>query len=238
MKIKKSQVGVVFSLVVGFFLVYAATHNIQVYVPTSNSNPNNETVIVLDAGHGGMDGGCTSVDGVDEKNINLSILLSVRDMCQAFGYNVVVTRDTDISIFDSGVTGVRNQKLSDMNNRVKIFNKYENAVAISIHQNQFTQPQYSGAQMFYSSSNPLNEKLAGVMQGQFVSLLQPENKRETKPTGKDLMLIANTKCPSLMVECGFLSNPQEAALLETKEYQSKVAFTIFTGINKFISENM
>ncbi len=238
MKIKKSHVGVVFSLIIGYFLVYYATHNIQVYVPASTTNPNNDIVVVLDAGHGGMDGGCTSVNGVDEKNINLNILLSVRDMCQSFGYKVVVTRDTDISIHDSGVTGVRNQKLSDMNNRVKIFNKYENAIAISIHQNQFTQSQYSGAQMFYSSSNPLNEKLAGVMQGQFVSLLQPENKRETKPTGKDLMLIANTKCPSLMVECGFLSNPQEASLLETTEYQNKVAFTIFSGINKFISEKL
>lgn len=158
-------------------------------------------------------------------------------MCEAFGYKVVATRETDKSIHDSGVQGIRNQKMSDMDNRLEIFNRYENAVALSIHQNLYTKPQYSGAQMFYSTNNPLNEKLASIMQTQFVEYLQPENKRETKPVGKELYLCYFTKCPTLMIECGFLSNPEEAALLETDEYQSKVAFTIFTGLNKFISEN-
>ncbi len=183
-----------------------------------------------------MDGGCTSANGILEKDINLSILLKLRDMCEAFGYKVVVTRDSDRSIHDEGVTGVGNQKRSDMDNRLEIFNQYDNAIAISIHQNQYTQAKYSGAQMFYSETNPMNEKLARSMQTQFVSMLQPENKREIKPTGKELYLIYFAKCPSLMIECGFLSNPQEAALLESEEYQTKVAFTIFSGINSYINQ--
>jgi len=184
-----------------------------------------------------MDGGGVSVNGALEKDINLSILLKLRDMCDAFGYNVVVTRDTDKSIHDEGVSGVGNQKKSDMNNRLEIINNNPNTIALSIHQNLFTQSQYCGAQMFYSSTNPLNQKLAQAMQTEFVAKLQPENNREIKPVGKELFLVYFAECPSVMIECGFLSNPQEAALLESEEYQCKVAFTIFSGLNRFITEN-
>lgn len=238
MRFKKSLAGILFTLVIGYFVVYYATHNIEVYIPASTPNANSDIVIVLDAGHGGMDGGGTSVNGALEKDINLNILKKVRDMCETFGYNVVVTRDTDKSIHDDGVTGIRNQKESDMENRLAIFNKYENSICLSIHQNLFTQPQYSGAQMFYATSNPINQKLAQTFQNEFVIQLQPENNREIKEVGKELYLCYFTENPSIMIECGFLSNPQEAALLETDEYQSKVAFTIFSGLNKFLSENM
>jgi len=239
MKFRKRHVGILFTVVLGYFLVYYALHSVEIYIPASTPNADkNAIVIVIDAGHGGLDSGCVSVNGAEEKNINLSILLKVQDMCEAFGYTVVVTRDTDISIHDEGVTGTGNQKRSDMDNRLEIFNKYENAVAISIHQNQFTQSQYSGAQMFYSRNNPLNEKFARIMQDEFVTQLQPDNTRETKPCGKELFLCYYSNCPTLMIECGFLSNPDEAALLESEEYQSKVAFTIFGGLNKFIIENM
>ncbi len=237
MKIRKSYVGVVFTLVVGYFLVYYAMHSIDVYVPVSTPQANDNFVIVLDAGHGGMDGGGTSVNGALEKDINLSIVLKVRDMCESFGYKVVVTRDTDKSIHNDGVKGVRKQKLSDMDNRLAIFNKYDNSINLSIHQNLYTQPQYNGAQMFFAKSNPSNEKLANIMRSEFVAQIQPKNTRETKEVGKELYLCYFTKNPSLMIECGFLSNPEEAAKLETEEYQSQVAFTIFSGINKFLSSN-
>lgn len=238
MKFNKSHVALLFTLVVGFFVIYFATHNVDIYVPSSKDNVDNKVVIVLDAGHGGMDSGCVSVTGYEEKHINLAIMSKVRDLCRAMGYKVVTTRDTDISIYDDGVKGVGKQKKSDMDNRLKLFNKYDGAVCVSIHQNQFTQPQYHGAQMFYSGSNQLNEGFAAIMQKQFVSKLQPDNKRETKPTGKEIFLTNFTKNPSLMVECGFLSNEEEAKLLETPEYQSKVAFTIFCGIDEFVKENI
>lgn len=238
MKISKSSVGLVLTLVVGFFVVYYATHNVEIYVPTSQTDANADVIIILDPGHGGLDSGCLSVTGYEEKNINLAIGLKVRDMLTSMGYTVEMTRDKDKSLHDDGITGTRNQKNSDMDNRLAHFNKYDNAVCVCIHQNQFTQPQYWGAQMFYSGSNSLNETFAETMMNQFVTKLQPDNKRELKPTTTDIFLTHNTDNPSLMVECGFLSNPEEAALLETDEYQSKVAFTIFSGIDKFVCDNI
>lgn len=146
-----------------------------------------------------------------------------------------VTRDSDVSIHDKGVEGIANQKSSDMDNRLEIFNKNPNAICISIHQNQFTQPQYSGAQMFYSGTNSSNEALARSIQRRFVEFLQPDNTREIKQCGKELFLCYYSENPTVMVECGFLSNPEEAALLNTDDYQGKIAFTIFSAINDFVS---
>ncbi len=181
-----------------------------------------------------MDGGCSSADGVPEKGINLNILLSLRDMLRMSGYEVEVTRDSDRSIHDKGIEGIANQKSSDMDNRLALFNKYPDAVCISIHQNQFTDPKYSGAQMFYSDSNSRSELLAQSIQGKFVENLQPDNNREIKLCGKELFLCYYSENPTVMVECGFLSNPDEAELLKSEEYQGKVAFTIFCGINDFL----
>lgn len=158
-------------------------------------------------------------------------------MLRISGYEVEVTRDTDTSIHDSGIEGIANQKSSDMDNRLELFNKYDNAVCISIHQNQFTDPVYSGAQMFYSATDSNNEMLAKSLQKSF-QILQPENKREIKLCGKELFLCYYSENPTVMVECGFLSNPEEAALLNTEEYQEKVALTIFSGINSFIAESL
>ena len=180
-----------------------------------------------------MDGGCSTADGVPEKGINLSILLRLRDMLEISGYEVQVTRDTDISIHDKGIEGIANQKSSDMDNRLAIFNENDNAICISIHQNQFTDPKYSGAQMFYSDSHGSNEELARTLQGKFVEYLQPDNTREIKQCGKELFLCYFSENPTVMVECGFLSNPEEAALLKTEEYQQQVAFTVFSGIIVF-----
>ncbi|MEE0439636.1 MAG: N-acetylmuramoyl-L-alanine amidase [Ruminococcus sp.] len=190
----------------------------------------------MDAGHGGMDGGCSSVNGTPEKGINLNILLCLRNLLEMEGYTVAVTRDTDVSIHDAGVEGIANQKSSDMDNRLALFNEYEHAVCISIHQNQFTDASYSGAQMFYSDSNKENSILAQCMQDAFVAQLQPENTREIKLSGKELFLCYFSENPTVMVECGFLSNPEEAALLETEDYQQKVAFTIFCGLNQYFAQ--
>lgn len=206
-------------------------------VPASVTYEEQKPVIILDAGHGGMDGGCSTADGVPEKGINLNILLTLRDMLRVNGYEVIVTRDTDTSIHDKGIEGIANQKSSDMDNRLEIFNSNPNAICISIHQNQFTDPKYSGAQMFFSDSNSSNEALAKTLQSKFVEYLQPNNTREIKLCGKELFLCYYSENPTVMVECGFLSNPEEAELLKTEEYQQKVAFTIFSGINEFVCKN-
>lgn len=196
---------------------------------------NEPPVIILDAGHGGIDGGCTSAEGVPEKGINLSILLRLRDLLEINGYRVEVTRDSDRSIHDEGIQGIANQKSSDMDNRLAIFNSDSDAICVSIHQNQFTDPVYSGAQMFYASTNRRSEALAQSLQSRFKELLQPDNDREIKLCGKELFLCYYSNNPTVMAECGFLSNPEEAALLNTEEYQEKVALTLFAGINDYMS---
>lgn len=205
-------------------------------VPAAMTDYENETpIIVLDAGHGGFDGGCTSAEGIPEKGINLNILLKLRDMLEISGYKVHVTRDEDISIHDKGIEGLANQKSSDMDNRLEIFNSDPNAICISIHQNQFNDPKYSGAQMFYSGATSGSEDLARSLQKRFVDMIQPDNKREIKECGKELFLCYYSENPTVMVECGFLSNPDEAALLATDDYQSKVAFTIYSGICDYVN---
>ncbi len=216
----------------------AAWYSTKSLPPTLPASVSGETqkVVILDAGHGGMDGGCSSAAGDVEKHINLAILLDLRELLQASGYEVIVTRDTDTSIHDKGIEGIANQKSSDMDNRLAIFNSVEDAICISIHQNQFTDPKYSGAQMFYADTNTESAALAQSIQNQFVEFLQPDNAREIKLCGKELFLCYYSENPTVMVECGFLSNPDEAALLVTEEYQQKVAFTIYAALMQYQAE--
>ena len=123
-----------------------------------------------------------------------------------------------------------------MDNRLEIFNSEKNAVCISIHQNQFTDPVYKGAQMFYSDEQRGSERLSRALQNRFATLLQPDNDREIKECGKELFLCYYSKNPTVMAECGFLSNPEEAALLNTDEYQEKTALTIFAGLCDSLAE--
>lgn len=233
---KKIQNVACIALVAVFTLVFFFSGRLAVGVPASTSvgSSPDKKVIVLDAGHGGIDGGCVSVNGVAEKGINLAIVQTLRDSFEILGFDVVCTREDDRSIHDNGVEGIAKQKLSDMNNRLDIINRYDDALVLSVHQNQFVDSRYSGAQMFYAKESEEGRRLAECMKKQFVSLLQPDNERETKPVGKEMYLIHNAKSPALMVECGFVSNPEEAKLLESEEYQKKVAFTILTGAHEYL----
>jgi N-acetylmuramoyl-L-alanine amidase len=223
-------------IICGFVFMWGFSGKREVVMTVGNTSqirPDRQ-VIVIDAGHGGMDGGCVSVDGTAEKYINLAIASDCRDLFRALGFEPVCTRETDEAIYDEGTEGLSAQKLSDMENRLEIFSRYADGISLSIHQNQFTDSQYSGAQMFYQEGNAGGELLAQTLRGQFAALLQPDNTRETKPVTDELYLLKNTQCPAVMVECGFLSNPDEAALLESEDYQKKVAFTVATGVCEFI----
>ncbi len=189
--------------------------------------------IVIDPGHGGHDGGAVA-NGVVEKDINLAISLALRDMLTINGFKVVMTRSTDISIHDSDVKGAKKQKTSDLKNRLKIMEAQPNTIFISIHQNKFTNSKSWGTQVFYGPNNPESERLALIMQEEFKSLLQPENERGIKKAEKNLFLMFQAKCPAVLVECGFLSNTSDAALLRDPEYQRKVAFTVMCSVLKFL----
>ena len=171
--------------------------------------------------------------GTLEKDVNLSVVLTLREMFQMSGFEVVLTRDKDISIYDDGVVGIRNQKLNDMDNRLKIIQSYPDSIFLCVHQNNYTDPQYFGGQMFYNTNHPDNRTLAQIMQNRFAQL-QPGNDREIKLSGEELFLLKTNKNPSLMIECGFLSNPEEEQKLATWEYQQKVAFTIYSGVMEYL----
>lgn len=192
-------------------------------------------IIVLDPGHGGADGGGVGINGVCEKDINLNIAKYLGTMLSFSGYEVVYTRSEDISIYDEGITGLRNQKVSDMENRLEIIEKYPDSIFFSIHQNQYTDSAYFGGQMFYTTNNSGNFRLATIMQEKFAEL-QPGNDRDVKLIDNGLYLFKNTKQPALLIECGFLSNANDAKNLNTPEYQKQVAFTIYRGLTEYLTE--
>lgn len=191
--------------------------------------------VVIDAGHGGIDGGTQSASGVLEKDINLKIALMLRDILNSFGIKTVMTRETDISIHNEGVEGIRNQKVSDISNRLDIIESTPDALFVSIHQNYFTQEKYSGAQVFYSGNNPESQNLALAVRSSIILNHQKGNTREIKKSGKEIYLLRHTTVPAIMLECGFLSNEHEAKLLETEEYQRQIAFFTALGIIYYIN---
>ncbi len=197
--------------------------------------PDNGITVIIDPGHGGMDGGAVGYDKKTvEKDINLLIALKLREFLIVGGYNVVMTREDDRLIFDEGINTIKKQKTSDIRNRLKIINEHPEALFISIHQNNFTQAKYNGAQVFYGRKNTDSQILAQAIQSSFHTMLQPDNAREVKKTGKEIYLLYHSEIPSVMVECGFLSNPEECESLKIDEYQNQVAFVIYAGLSQYI----
>lgn len=199
----------------------------------------NKKTIVLDAGHGGEDGGAIGFNDIIEKDINLSISLKLRTLLKSYGYNVIMTREKDESIYDKSSKTLREKKRSDLNNRIKIIknNEGKNAIFVSIHQNKFPNKKYFGTQIFYSDNNEKSQNLATSIRKSVVGLIQPNNSREIKPSNKKIFLLENSTIPSVIVECGFLSNEEEARKLATDEYQNKVAFSIYCGIMNYFLNN-
>ena len=183
--------------------------------------------LLIDAGHGGFDGGAVASDGTLEKHVNLDISLCLRDMLVICGFPVMMTRTDDAALSDSESDTIRHKKVSDMRNRLSLYNGAE--MVISIHQNHFQSPKYCGAQVFYSINNPAGAQLAESIQSSIVDGLQPQNKRKIKPATDGVYLMRHTTVPSVLVECGFLSNPEELSNLKTTEYRQQMAWAVMLG---------
>ncbi|MDR1753652.1 MAG: N-acetylmuramoyl-L-alanine amidase [Eubacterium sp.] len=231
---KRIKLPLILTFFACFLLVFFASVRNSDDIPV-NANENKLKTIVLDAGHGGEDPGCVGLNGELEKEINLKIVKNLEEILLFSGFNVVLTRNEDISIHDNGITGLRNQKVSDMQNRKKIVDSYPDSIFLSIHQNQFTSPQIFGAQMFYSENSEDNLKLAQTLQKNFRDLDQ-DNNREVKIIDNGLYLFKNSVQPSVLIECGFLSNPKDVANLGNNEYQKMVSFTIYKSLLEYIEE--
>ena len=191
--------------------------------------------VLIDPGHGGTDGGAVAEDGTLEKHINLAIGCFLRDMLRVGGVSVVMTRDTDVGLEDSDAVSIREKKVSDMHNRLQLYNSSQ--MVISIHQNHFSVPKYHGAQVFYSGNHPHGASLASAIRSAVIEHLQPGNTRESKQADNGIYLLHHTEVPAVLVECGFLSNPDERSRLNDPAYQQKMAWTIMLGYWNYIQEN-
>lgn len=192
--------------------------------------------IIIDAGHGGMDGGTVAADGTNEKDINLAIALKLEAVLKAAGVNTIMVRTQDVSVHDSGASTVRQVKVSDIHNRMKLFESTPNAILVSIHQNHYSGSSIHGAQVFYSKNTDTSEALANFIQKRIAVDLQKDNERKVKPSGTSIYLLYHAKATAVMVECGFLSNPQDNQNLKDDSYQNRMAFCIAGGILDFFTK--
>ena len=188
--------------------------------------------VIIDAGHGGVDGGAVSCTGVFESQINLQIAWKLEDLLHLLGIRTVMIRDTDRSVYTEGTT-IAAKKVSDIKERVRIVNTTPNALLISIHQNYFQDGRYSGAQVFYNSQ--ANSKLlAENLQNAFRENINSANKRQVKKAS-GVYLMEHINCTGVLIECGFLSNFKEEALLRDSSYQNALCCVIAATVSQFIN---
>lgn len=187
--------------------------------------------ILIDAGHGGADGGATAADGTEEKDLNLAVARPLSDLLTVMGYTVEMTRTEDVMLNTEGAS-LRERKVSDMRNRLQMVNNAD--LTVSIHQNKFPQSQYWGAQVFYSPNTEDSRALAECVRKQIISLVQPTNKRELKRGEDSVYLLHHAERPMILVECGFLSNTEELARLKENIYRQQLAFAIAAGTMTYI----
>lgn len=210
-------------LIMGLF-VSSAFWGSHAVTTVSQSTPiRRDYCFIIDAGHGGVDGGATSCTGILESNLNLQIALRLNDLLRFLGYETKMIRTEDISVYTEGET-IAQKKVSDLKERVRICNETEGAILLSIHQNNFSDNRYSGAQVFYPHSES-SESFAKNLQGELIRTLNPGSKRNAKQA-KGIYLLEHITCPGVLIECGFLSSPEEEAKLRSEAYQKKVCSVI------------
>lgn len=205
-----------------------------------NALRNNETAnlpvakrtIVIDAGHGFPDGGAVSESGTAEKDINFDVAVRLCNLLEKTGAYVIMTRLDDNAVTDDLNAKIKEIKRNDLKNRKNIRNNSNADLFVSIHMNKFEQPQYFGAQVFYSNTPNESKELAECIQTELINLADPTNTRMVKKA-EGIYILKDSPIPSVLVECGFLSNPEEAAKLETDKYRDTLAWAVYCGILKF-----
>lgn len=230
---KRKYFNILFAILVLLSIILLSDRSIevmkQIFQPVDSEDE--KGTIVIDAGHGGFDPGKVGINGTLEKDVNLAIAMKLKMLLINEGYNVVMIRESDCGLYSENDS---NKKSTDMKNRVKLIAETDPILAVSIHQNSFTMESSSGAQVFYYSGSSSGEKFARIMQNTIKEVIADGNHRVEKSNTAYYML-KKTTCPLIIVECGFLSNRQEADLLATEEYQEKMAGAIKEGIVRYLS---
>jgi N-acetylmuramoyl-L-alanine amidase len=196
---------------------------------TTSVTPVDSNLFIIDAGHGGMDGGAQGASGLLEKDVNLKVAGYLKELLEDAGKTVIMTRETDQSLHTTDSNKIRDQKRSDLKNRKQILSDNKDGVFVSIHMNKFEQSQYRGAQVFYAN-NDQSRILGEKVQKSLIDGLADGNTRVAKKISDDVYILKGCDSTAVVVECGFLSNPEEEKLLGTEEYQRKLAQCIFNGL--------
>lgn len=212
-------------------LLLAVGGSRAVTVLSVNAPVINRKTVVIDAGHGGVDGGATSCTGVLESQFNLEIALRLNDLMHLLGIDTIMIRETDCSVYTQGET-IAQKKVSDLKERVRIVNNTENGLLISIHQNLFSDSKYSGAQVFYAPTEG-SQLLAKHLQSAFIGTVNPNSHRQIKKAD-GVYLMQHIKNTGVLIECGFLSNPQEEYLLRDAAYQQKLCSVIACTVSNYL----
>lgn len=231
---KKSKRWIVFYLLTILCVLFLADRGSRAVTTIAENSPiKRRTCIVIDPGHGGEDGGATSCTGALESSYNLSISLRLNDLMHLLGYETKMIRTTDTAVYTKGET-IAQKKVSDLKERVRMVNETDHALLLSIHQNQFPEGKYSGAQMFYAGTQG-SQELAERLQSAFVSTLNPGSKRKCKQSD-GVYLMEHIGCTGVLIECGFLSNPAEEAKLRDETYQKKLCCVIAATVSEYLSD--
>ena len=211
-------------------MVFLAAKYGSVQVVSAQAQKKEQPVVVVDVGHGGRDPGKVGIDGSLEKDVNLAIALKLKTYLEQSDVKVVMTRETDTALY--GKEDSR-KKMADMRARCRIIEESGADLVVSIHQNSYHQEEVSGGQVFYYKSSEKGKRLAEIIQKRFDYVLGEQNRRLARANGNYYLLL-HVKCPIVIVECGFLSNRKEAALLQDPEYQDRMAWTVHMGIMEYL----
>ena len=228
----KLPLSALYCLTIGGLLLAVIWGSRAITVISENMPVERQHCIIIDAGHGGEDGGATSCTGKLESSFNLEISLRLNDLLHLLGYDTVMIRTSDVSIYTKGET-IAQKKVSDLKERVRIANETENALLLSIHQNTYPESRYSGAQVFYANTAG-SQQLAKELQSGFTATVNQESNRKSKKAD-GIYLMEHISCTGILVECGFLSNPEEEARLRSMEYQKKICCVIASSVSTYLS---
>ena len=234
---------ILFSLTLSLTLIIliSLTANANTKKPASAPSPPQTDLrsptVIIDAGHGGEDGGAVGKNGILEKELNLLIAQDLRDMLKAEGITTVMTRESDVMLYDKNVNYKGRKKLLDLSARLKISESYEDCIFVSIHMNSFPEERYSGLQVYYSPNHQNSLLLAESIQKNVSKHLQRENSRSVKKATSSIYILDRIQAPAVLIECGFISNYAECELLSSKEYRQKLTLLIFCGICEYISQD-
>ena len=200
---------------------------------SKQANHTDSRLVIIDAGHGGNDPGKIGVDGVQEKDLNLKMALALRDLLEQQDVEVLMTREDAGGLYDERTS---NKKVQDMRRRCELINREKPACVVSIHQNSYHEESIHGAQVFYYKTSKESGELAKILQKELARVVEPTNHRQAK-ANDTYYLLKKTEAPTVIVECGFLSNWDECAKLQNEEYQAKLVWAIQMGVLKYLNSN-